>query len=308
LLRKVYRFSKSKYTHNENDIYKQLFRHKPDKKIEIINIGFGTNNNEYALSKTAIHNSDLDEYVVFSAGIFNDIEFEKSMIEKFDATVYSFDPTPLSAEFVKKQIRSGQVDKRRLKHTECGIEVYNGTAEFNVLPDEDGGVGSSVIDRVDENGKGYPRKIKVNMKTIGSLIKEKNIDHIDCMKLDIEGSEFAVIEDYFGHSNSLKIPNLIIEFHERFFSDGVKRMKQAFATLRKAGYVHVWTSKLGIEALFVHEDYIKAKARANGNEKNKKVIYTCISGEYDSLRDYLIVSDDWDYICFSRNCQAKCIQ
>jgi len=31
----------------------------------------------------------------------------------------------------------------------------------------------------------------------------------------------------------------------------------------------------------------------------KGVIYTCVSGNYDTLRDYLVVNEDWDYVCFS---------
>ena len=32
---------------------------------------------------------------------------------------------------------------------------------------------------------------------------------------------------------------------------------------------------------------------------NKKVIYTCIIGDYDTLKEPLIVTEGWDYICFT---------
>lgn len=256
--RKIYRMYKNrKAPKNNNDIYRQIFpTRKLDKHIKIINTGFGEDGNEYALAKKAVEKSDTDNFIVFSAGIFDDIQFEKFMIDRFNATVYSFDPTPFSKAFVDGQIKDGVVSEKKLVHTMSGVESYDGTAEFNVTDNSDGGVGSTAIDRVDENGKYYPRKIKVNMKTIKTLMKEKRISHIDCMKLDIEGSEFAVIEDAFGGGDPLKIPNLMIEFHERFFDDGVARMEQAFQTMHSAGYIHVWTSKLGIECLFVHKDYI----------------------------------------------------
>lgn len=260
--RKAYRYIKAtrdSKEHNEkpDNIYQQIFpTHKLDKRTKVVNAGFGQDGNEYALSEKAIQKSSVDNYVVFSAGIFNDIEFEKFMISKYDAIVYSFDPTPLSAAFIKEQIKLKAVNKNQLVHTKCGVEAYDGSTEFNVEPDNDGGVGSSAINRADKNGQLYPRKIKVTMKTIRTLMKEKRLSHIDCMKLDIEGSEFAVIQHCFSGKNPLKVPNLIIEFHERFFEDGVEKMEQAFKTLREAGYVHVWTSKLGIECLFVHGDYL----------------------------------------------------
>lgn len=258
-VRKIYRLHRShRASSSSSDIYKQIFpTHKLDRRMKVVNAGFGKDGNEYALSEYALSNSNHNNFVVFSAGIFDDIEFEKFMINNFNATVYSFDPTPFSNKFVDEQIKAGVVSKAKLIHTMAGVESYNGRTEFNVNANGDGGVGSSAIDRIDENSKYYPIKIKVNMKTIKTLMKEKQIDHIDCMKLDIEGSEFAVIEDAFAGKNPIKVPNIIIEFHERFFEDGVAKMESAFKTMRDAGYVHVWTSKLGIECLFVHEDYIK---------------------------------------------------
>lgn len=41
------------------------------------------------------------------------------------------------------------------------------------------------------------------------------------------------------------------------------------------------------------------------NEKNKKVIYTCITGNYDSLIEPKFVTDDFDYICFTDNNNIK---
>ncbi len=257
--RKTYRFYKEHRNDRSkgSDIYKQIFpTQKLDKRVKVISTGFGDDGNEYALASKAVDHSNNDNFIVFSAGIFDDIEFEKFMIDRFNATVYSFDPTPFSRKFVDFQIKSRAVSKKKLVHTMCGVESYDGITEFNVTDGGDGGVGSSAIDRVDENGKYYPRKIKVKMKTVKTLMKQKGIDHIDCMKLDIEGSEFAVIQDVFGIGEPIKIPNIIIEFHERFFEDGVARMEQAFQTMRDSGYVHVWTSKLGIECLFVHKDYL----------------------------------------------------
>ena len=36
-------------------------------------------------------------------------------------------------------------------------------------------------------------------------------------------------------------------------------------------------------------------------EKNKKVVYTAITGDYDELLTPTYLNDDWDYICFTDN-------
>ena len=33
--------------------------------------------------------------------------------------------------------------------------------------------------------------------------------------------------------------------------------------------------------------------------RNKKVIYTCISGDYDILNEPIVINKEWDYICFT---------
>jgi hypothetical protein len=48
-----------------------------------------------------------------------------------------------------------------------------------------------------------------------------------------------------------------------------------------------------------HEDAVNNKFPLVRSTKKKKVIYTCIFGNYDLLRDPLIVNEKWDYICFT---------
>jgi hypothetical protein len=48
-----------------------------------------------------------------------------------------------------------------------------------------------------------------------------------------------------------------------------------------------------------YEDAVKNKIPLVRSTKKKKVVYTCIFGNYDFLRDPLIVNETWDYICFT---------
>ena len=47
------------------------------------------------------------------------------------------------------------------------------------------------------------------------------------------------------------------------------------------------------------EDMKKIYKRTSDKPKNKKVVYTCISGKYDTLMDPIYVNDDFDYICYT---------
>ncbi len=36
-------------------------------------------------------------------------------------------------------------------------------------------------------------------------------------------------------------------------------------------------------------------------KKVRSVVYTCLTGGYDSLKEHRYVDDDWDYVCFTDN-------
>jgi len=61
-------------------------------------------------------------------------------------------------------------------------------------------------------------KISVEGITINNLIKEKNIDRIDLLKVDIEGDEYMMF-DTITYRNLMKIENMIIEFHHNQNND-----------------------------------------------------------------------------------------
>ncbi|PKN53582.1 MAG: hypothetical protein CVU55_00210 [Deltaproteobacteria bacterium HGW-Deltaproteobacteria-13] len=41
------------------------------------------------------------------------------------------------------------------------------------------------------------------------------------------------------------------------------------------------------------------------SNKNKKVIYTCITGNYDQLNNHSYIHPHWDYVCFTDDLSAK---
>lgn len=49
------------------------------------------------------------------------------------------------------------------------------------------------------------------------------------------------------------------------------------------------------------KEWLAINKRFWSSEKNKKVVYTCITGSYDTLRDPLYISEGFDYICFTDN-------
>ena len=71
--------------------------------------------------------------------------------------------------------------------------------------------------------------------------------YIDVVKMDIEGSEYDVINDI--SRSKIRPKQLLIEFHHRFPEVGIRRTKVAISTLRSMGYKIFSVSSHGIGIL-----------------------------------------------------------
>lgn len=62
---------------------------------------------------------------------------------------------------------------------------------------------------------------------------------------------------------------------------------------------------IGKKNQYTAEEWLKMFRRYWSNEKNKKVVYTCITGDYDSLCNPKFLTDGFDYVCFTDNKTIK---
>ena len=166
--------------------------------------------------------------VVYSCGVGEDIGFELEIIRRQQVTVYAFDPTPNSATWLQRQ----QLPTRFQFYPWA---VSNSEGEIFLHPRirKDGTASPVMFTTVPEpatTSSGFA----VTVKTLGSIMRELGHVRVDVLKLDIEGAEYAVLEDLLG--SALRPVQILIEFHHRFPAIGKQRTLDAVSALRKAGY------------------------------------------------------------------------
>lgn len=179
--------------------------------------------------------------IIYSFGVGTDISFDLEVIKKFNAKVYAFDPTPKSVQWIKQQTLPST-----FYFHPYGIASYNGKVSFT-LPKNPQYVSGSVNDHLGSGGE----KIDVPVKKLDTIMQELGHQKIDILKMDIEGTEYEVID--FIIDNNIQVGQLLVEFHHRFKKIGIKKSKEAMRKLNNAGYLIFHVSPSGEEYSFIHK-------------------------------------------------------
>lgn len=181
---------------------------------------------------------------IVSAGLGTNTNFEEDVIKKYtDADVYSFDPTPKSIEYLKTR---NLYKEERFHFFPCGISKTDGQEIF-YLPADDTAVSCSTI----KNMYSSKENIVVEMRSFQSVLGIIQVKRIDILKLDIEGTEFAIIEDILN--SDVEIKQICLEIHPLYFSNPYEETKKFLKKMFAANYkiAYITRNGLGDELTFV---------------------------------------------------------
>jgi FkbM family methyltransferase len=163
--------------------------------------------------------------IIYSFGIGEDISFDQSMIDDYGCKVFGFDPTPKSIEWIKNQSLDPQFN-----FFTYGIDSKTGFVNFN-LPKNENYISGSILKHQNVNQN---NTVLVPMKCFKDITNSLGHKHIDVLKIDIEGSEYNVIDDIL--SSDVEIDQILLELHDRFFDDGNSKTKKLLKSLKDKGY------------------------------------------------------------------------
>lgn len=180
--------------------------------------------------------------VVYSFGVGEDASFDIALIQRYDLTIHAFDPTPKSIAWVGKQ----NFPSNFVLH-EYGIAAFDGKVSFNP-PENPDHVSHTLLHRPATQTDA----ISVSVKKLSTIMKELGHNHIDIIKMDIEGAEYEVITDI--HRSNIRPEQILVEFHHRFPGVGVAKTKEAIDTIRSMGYQLYHVSDSNEEYCFIYRN------------------------------------------------------
>jgi len=183
----------------------------------------------------------LNEHsVVYSFGVGEDASFDIGLIETYGLKVHAFDPTPRSIEWVAEQNFSEQF----VMHP-VGIASFDGEVTFNP-PENPAHISHTILERPSTSALSF----SVPVQRLATICAELRDDRIDLLKLDIEGAEYDVIDDFIR--SGIRPLQFLVEFHTRFPGIGKSKTKRAIEALRAAGYDLFNVSASNEEFCFVY--------------------------------------------------------
>jgi len=199
-----------------------------------------------------VHPDTLDERsIVYSFGVGSNIAWDLAMIERFGCTIHAFDPTPLSIDWVR-----AQNPPPKFVFHDFGVARFDGTMTFYPPRRRDSFNYSSI-----ERGPTFDERelIRVPVKRVSTIMRELGHDHIDVLKMDIEGGEYDVLEDIV--ESRVKVGQILVEFHHNFRSVSLSRTVAAVRALNERGYRIFHLSNRSYEMSFINGP-VAARAEA----------------------------------------------
>jgi FkbM family methyltransferase len=161
--------------------------------------------------------------VVYSLGIGEDVSFDLSLIASFGMNVEAFDPTPKVKLWLATQTLPQQFNFHAI-----GIADHDGEETFYLPPRQDW-VSHSIV-----RARQYAREsVSLSVMKLSTAMHLEGHTRIDVLKMDIEGAEYAVIEEIIREK--IPVGQLLVEFHHRLSSVGTGKTKRALALLEQHG-------------------------------------------------------------------------
>jgi FkbM family methyltransferase len=133
-----------------------------------------------------------------------------------ESEIFAFEPDKNTFELLKNNIIQNRLKNINLFNS--ALADKEGKIDFFIDSSKQGSLTMSEnFNRISAN-----RKIEVSAVCLSRFIREKFIEKIDLIKMDIEGSEKKAMEDLYRNNQLDKISNFIVEYHHR-----VARQKSA---------------------------------------------------------------------------------
>jgi FkbM family methyltransferase len=217
----------------------------------------------WTFCESIVHNPiDGKRPTIISFGIGTNMDWERIMIEQYNAIVYAHDPTPKSIQYVREQVQkypqslgtTTTQPNQNFIFRDVGLGVSDQDNVTMFLPKNPNFVSARIGETIKEAGS--RGSVQIRIVSMPTTFRMHNLTAVDIVKWDVEGIEFDVLDSLFGgdddenYGAGINARLLLLEWHGRFHTQDPRKQQTATDQLAKAGFVKLHTSKNQEEEVF----------------------------------------------------------
>lgn len=187
--------------------------------------------------------------IVYSAGVGRDISFEHAIADRFGSHVILMDPSPTGLETM------GLAENHRPEFTFIPVALAGTKGELHLTPPPNVDEGSWIPESVDVRDMSeLQNSITVPCESIITLMERFGHTHIDLLKMDIEGSEYEVLDAMLA--KGIIVEQIAVEFHNSVLA-GISRGQTIRMLLRLFFRGYCIIHKGGSNHTLMHQRFIQ---------------------------------------------------
>lgn len=172
-------------------------------------VGFGNSYGGWTHCRP-VNESQWTDTIVYSVGVGYNVQWDAGMIKTYATIHHGWDPTPTSAKYFSKHA----MHPRFVFHRVGLGPVDNPHVTFR-LP---AGEPTNYVSGPNLNLDMQPKKsVEVPVLSLRSMMKRVEHRWLTILKMDVEGAEFSIIDQWYSSALAPPADQVLIEFHGRFF-------------------------------------------------------------------------------------------
>lgn len=221
-----------------------------------------------------------DKLVIFEVGSCEGEDTIRLKKRFPNAVVHTFEPVPENLKKIETNFKRYHIELDKIH--KVALSDANGSAKFHVSsgqPEEipennnwDFGNKSSSLLPPKEHTKTLPwikfdKKITVRTQRLDDFCKEKSIDTVDFIYMDVQGAELMVLEGAGKYLNNVGAIWMEVEAVELYDSQPLKDDVENF--MKNHGFVKVMDT---VDAISGDQLYINKKLHAKKGNKIKRIL------------------------------------
>lgn len=172
-------------------------------------VGFGNSYGGWTHCRP-VNTSQWADTIVYSVGVGYNVQWDAGMIKRYATIHHGWDPTPTAARYFSKHARPPRFVFHRV-----GLGPVDDPHVIFRLPASEP---TNYVSGPDLNLDMQPKKsVLAPVLSLRSMMKRVNHKWLSILKMDIEGAEFSVIDQWYRSALAPPADQVLIEFHYRFF-------------------------------------------------------------------------------------------